>query len=50
MVNLPDTSGIQFITMMGDYGWGLYINNGQLAYSSEYSMSKNPISNMSITE
>ena len=50
MVNLPDTSGIQFITMMGDYGWGLYVNNGQLAYSSEYSMSKNPISNMSITE
>ena len=50
MVNLPDTTGIQFITMMGDYGWGLYINNGQLAYSSEYSMSKNPISNMSITE
>ncbi len=50
MINLPDTSGIQFITMMGDYGWGLYINNGQLAYSSEYSMSKNPVSNMTITE
>mgnify|MGYP001162533014 FL=1 len=50
MINMPDTSGIQFITMMGDYGWGLYINNGQLAYSSEYSMSKNPVSNMSISE
>ena len=50
MINMPDTSGIKFITMMGDYGWGLYINNGQLAYSSEYSMSKNPVSNMSISE
>tara|TARA_B100000900_G_C20602288_1_gene726163 strand:+ start:6773 stop:10474 length:3702 start_codon:yes stop_codon:yes gene_type:complete len=50
MINMPDISGIQFITMIGDYGWGLYINNGQLAYSSEYSMSKNPVSNISISE
>ena len=38
-INSPDTSGIQFITMMGDYGWGLYINNGMISYSSEYSIS-----------
>ena len=49
-INLPDTSGIQFITMMGDYGWGLYINNGMISYSSEYSISRHPTSNMSITE
>ena len=23
MVNMPDYSGINFITMLGDYGWGL---------------------------
>ena len=49
-VNVPDTDGIQFITMLGDYGWGLYLNNGYLAYSNEYSMSGNPISNVSIQE
>ncbi len=48
-INMPDTSGISFITMMGDYGWGLYINNGYVAYSNEYSMSNNPKSNMTIT-
>jgi len=50
MVNMPDTSGINFIAMMGDYGWGLYINNGYVAYSNEYSMSNNPTSNITITE
>jgi hypothetical protein len=49
-VNAPDTDGIQFITMLGDYGWGLYLNNGYLAYSNEYSMSANPTSNISIQE
>ena len=49
-VNVPDTDGIQFITMLGDYGWGLYLNNGYLAYSNEYSMSANPTSNISIQE
>ena len=49
-INLPDTSGIQFITMLGDYGWGLYINNGYISYSSEYSISRNPVSNLSIDE
>ena len=49
-VNVPEIDGIQFITMFGDYGWGLYLNNGFLAYSDEYSLSKNPISNISIPE
>jgi len=49
-VNVPDKSGIQFVTMLGDYGWGLYLNNGYLAYSNEYSMSANPTSNVSIQE
>ena len=49
-INMPDTDGIQFITMIGDYGWGLYLNDGYLAYSNEYSMSQNPTSNMSIEE
>ena len=49
-INVADTSGIQFITMLGDYGWGLYLNNGFLAYSNEYSLSQNPISNVSVSE
>ena len=49
-VNVPDTDGIQFITMFGDYGWGLYLNDGYLAYSNEYSLSQNPTSNDSIQE
>ena len=49
-INSPDNSGLQFITMLGDYGWGLYINNGLVSYSSEYSISRHPTSNMSINE
>ncbi|MBT5184232.1 MAG: hypothetical protein HOM47_03565 [Euryarchaeota archaeon] len=49
-VNVPNTDGIHFITMVGDYGWGLYLNDGYLAYSNEYSMSANPVSNVSIQE
>ena len=49
-VNIPDSTGIQFITMFGDYGWGLYLNDGYLAYSNEYSMATNPTSNRTITE
>ena len=49
-VNVADTDGIQFITMFGDYGWGLYLNDGYLAYSNEYSLSRNPTSNVSIQE
>ena len=49
-VNVADTDGIQFITMYGDYGWGLYLNDGYLAYSNEYSLSRNPTSNVTIQE
>jgi hypothetical protein len=49
-INMPNTDGIQFITMFGDYGWGLYLNDGYLAYSNEYSMSRNPTSNVSVQE
>ena len=49
-VNVADSEGIQFITMYGDYGWGLYLNNGYLAYSNEYSLSRNPTSNLTIQE
>ena len=49
-VNVADTDGIQFITMFGDYGWGLYLNDGYLAYSNEYSLSRNPTSNATIQE
>ena len=41
--------GIQFITMKGDYGWGMYLNNGAVGYASEYSLSKHPLSNASVT-
>ena len=40
--------GIQFVTMKGDYGWGMYLNNGAVGYASEYSLSKHPLSNMTI--
>ena len=40
--------GIQFITMKGDYGWGMYLNNGAVGYASEYSLSQHPLSNVSI--
>ena len=49
-INMPDTDGIHFITMLGDYGWGLYVNNGEIAYSSEYSISRHPTSNLTISE
>ena len=49
-INSPDNSGIQFVTMLGDYGWGLYINNGLVAFASEYSISRHPTSNTSIAE
>jgi len=50
LINTPDSTGIQFITMLGDYGWGLYINDGELAYSSQYSISQHPNSNRTISE
>ena len=33
--------------MLGDYGWGLYLNN-VMGISNEYSMSRNPVSNVSL--
>ena len=36
--------------MLGDYGWGLYINDGELGYSSQYSISQHPNSNTTIQE
>ena len=37
--------GNQFIMMKGDYGWGLYLNDGHVAFASEYSLSRHPSSN-----
>ena len=37
--------GHQFIVMKGDYGWGLYLQDDHLAFSSEYSMARHPVSN-----
>ena len=39
------TEGIQFIAMKGDYGWGMYLDDDRLAFSSEYSYSQHPVSN-----
>ena len=35
----------QFVMMKGDYGWGLYLNNDRVAFSSEYSLARHPVSN-----
>ena len=40
--------GNQFIVMKGDYGWGMYISNGYIGYSSEYSLSQHPKSEVAI--
>ena len=46
----PYTStGTQFITMLGDYGYGMYLNNGHLAYADEYSLSKHPMTDVNVT-
>ncbi|MGB1798907.1 MAG: lectin-like protein, partial [Candidatus Poseidoniaceae archaeon] len=49
-IKASSLDGIRFITMKGDYGWGMYLSNGAIGYASEYSLSKHPTSNMSITE
>ena len=38
------TEGNQFILMKGDYGWGMYLSDNRLAFSSEYSLSQHPVS------
>jgi len=40
--------GIQFIMMQGDYGFGLYLDDGALGFSSEYSLSKHPKSESTV--
>lgn len=37
--------GNQFVVMKGDYGWGLYLHDDRVAFSSEYSLSQHPVSN-----
>lgn len=37
-----NSDGTQFIAMLGDYGYGIYLNDGHLAYADEYSLSKHP--------
>jgi len=37
--------GNQFVVMKGDYGWGLYLHDDHVAFSSEYSLSQHPVSN-----
>ena len=49
-IKASNLDGIRFVTMKGDYGWGMYLANGAIGYASEYSLSKHPTSNMSITE
>ncbi len=48
MIKPFELDGKQFITMKGDYGWGLYLDGDKLAYASEYSLSKHPQSNLTI--
>ena len=48
MIKPFELDGKQFITMKGDYGWGLYLDDDKLAYASEYSLSKHPKSNLTI--
>ena len=40
--------GNQFVMMKGDYGWGLYLNDGRVAFASEYSLSQHPVSNTTL--
>ncbi|MEC9204619.1 MAG: LamG-like jellyroll fold domain-containing protein, partial [Candidatus Thermoplasmatota archaeon] len=44
-----DLDGIHTVVMYGDYGYGLYLNDGRLGYSSEYSLSKNALSDANVT-
>ena len=47
-IKLESNEGNQFIVMKGDYGWGLYVRDGFLAFANDYSLSKHEISNMSL--
>ncbi len=41
-IHPTDTEGLHSIVMFGDYGYGLYLDGGRLAYAAEYSLSRNP--------
>ena len=47
-IKLESNEGNQFIVMKGDYGWGMYVREGMLAFASDYSLSKHEISNTSL--
>ena len=42
-------SGNQFIVMKGDYGWGLYLKDDHVAFSSAYSLAQHPVSNGTVS-
>ena len=42
MIHPYTTDGIQFITMKGDYGWGMYLNGGQIGYASDTVLQSTP--------
>ena len=44
-----ESEGTQFVTMLGDYGYGLFLKDGRIGYSDEYSLSKNPITPVDTT-
>ena len=48
-IHPTDLDGIHTVVMYGDHGYGLYLDDGRLGYSSEYSLSKNPLSDENIT-
>ena len=48
-INPADVDGIHTVVMYGDHGYGLYIDDGRLGYASEYSLSKNPLSDANIS-
>lgn len=49
-IKATNLDGIRFVTMKGDYGWGMYLSDGYIGYASEYSLSRHPLSNTSIVE
>ena len=48
-IHPTDLDGIHTVVMYGDHGYGLYLDDGRLGYSSEYSLSKNALSDANIT-
>ena len=48
-INPADLDGIHTVVMYGDHGYGLYLDDGRLGYASEYSLSKNPLSDANVS-